>query len=137
MANQNKYDMLQFHITDGRDWLKFAWSEYFKWYAAFLTLNLVALAYYIDHATGAYRKILGYMFSIINPLSIALALIVYLWSRRVHANIKTQYLEITLLTPDSCFNKNDVFPHLAITFATAAICFTQFCFFVIWVWELV
>ena len=88
VAHQNKYDMLQFHITDGRDWLKFAWSEYFKWYAAFLTLNLVALAYYIDHATGAYRKILGYMFSIINPLSIALALIVYLWSRRVHANIQ-------------------------------------------------
>ena len=66
-------------IDQVSEWIKFILSEYFKWYAAFLTLNLLGFAYVGTGKDRVHNLYIPIIFVVINPISISLAIMAFLY----------------------------------------------------------
>jgi hypothetical protein len=115
-------------------WIRFVWSEYFKWYAAFLALNVAALVFrnQNDPITGAYQNYVVYIFLIINPVSIFLAASAYWWYYRRYSAIRILSIKVERTSLFQVEPPLASVPHLVFTFACVAICLTQLGFFIVW-----
>jgi small-conductance mechanosensitive channel len=115
-------------FDDARDWLKWAWGEYLKWYAAFLALNIAAFSFF------ALRQmaLLAWIFIFLIPISITVGLMVAYWTKSTLRIVSESFEAVARDVTISGNKTGTAFPVNVMRFTTLAVCFTQCCFLLLW-----
>ncbi|MCK8786764.1 hypothetical protein M0638_20540 [Roseomonas sp. NAR14] len=129
MLDEQALKVLQAQLDENRDWLKFVLSEYFKWYAAFLALNLAALGFF---TTNKPRSVAA-LFIAIDIVGAILAAQVLSWLKKAEQDADNQRTHLILgaqLNID-CMTS---YPSRPIKFGLQAAAGTQLTFAAVWLW---
>jgi hypothetical protein len=133
MAEEQAVETIQAQLDENRDWLKFVLAEYFKWYAAFLALNIAAFVF--ANQSGSV-KLIAATFAAIDLVGAALACSVYYWTlgaRKIAAFRLNSLLEMVGLRPEKWHS----YPGLPADFGLIASAVTQLIFALVWLYVLV
>ena len=125
-------------IDDARDWIKFALGEYFRWYAAFLALNIAALALAND---AKWQTLIAFAFIFIDILGAVLAAYVLYWASDIRLLLDENWriARKSVQNSEDMSKERDIsaYPFLPIKIALYACMATQAIFSMIWLYLLI
>lgn len=129
MSDHYEVQLLQSDLDRAHDWSKFVYDTFFKFYAAYLALNIAALGF-VDQFDKS--KWVAGTFVVADFIGVVMALVITVWTSQIRKRISDWHSELAALAGTSSKAK-EVFPSLPAYFALTASALTQLGFTIVWI----